>query len=821
LYKSNKSSSCKSGEEFENGVIEKFIGFKIEYMFKNHFKIAWRSLLRNKAYSTLNILGLATGMGVALIIGLWVYYQYSYDKFLPHYKQLYQVRRNFYGNGDTMNYGGTSLKLATILRNQIPEIQYVSETDGFGMHGLMVGDKKFYIEGGQVGNDFLKMFQYDLVKGNASTVLNNPYSIVLTQSTAKALFGKEDPLNKVVRFDNKNDLKVTGVLKDIASNSTLQFSYLVPFSYLESTDDFTKIARTKGFGWTNFMVFVKLKPGISYTQVAPKLKDLEKTETDNFMSLKTNIILDNVANWHLYENFDKGKLTTGFIEYVNIFTLIGILVLLIACINFINLTTARSEKRAKEVGVRKAIGSGKNQLIFQFLTESVLLTFIAFIFSLLFVQLALPAFNSLTSSNIKIPFTNVMFWLIALSCVLLTGLVAGSRPAFYLSSFEPVKVLKGKLHIGKSAALPRKVLVVLQFSCSIALIICTYIIYQQVQYAKDKPSGYDKNRLMITDMNADLGSNYTAIRNDLIEKGIAASVTTATASVTTGGNHRDVEEWSGKRPGESVDMGWIRVSDDYFKTLGMSMKEGRDFNSPSDTLNVIFNEAAVKLLRLKNPLNQTITWIDTKFRIIGIVKNALMASPFGQADPTMFFYDAHPQDVIMYRLSSNIKTQDAITKLTSIFNKYNPAYPYTYTFADDNYAAKFNLEILIGKLAGLFAGLAIFISCLGLFGLAAYIAEQRTKEIGIRKVLGASVSQVWLLLSKDFIVLVLISCVIASPVVFYYMHNWLQQYDYRITIAPFVFVVAGIVAIVITIITISFHAIKAAVANPVKSLRTE
>ena len=790
-------------------------------MFKNYFKTAWRSLSRNKAYSALNILGLATGMGVALIIGLWVYYQYSYDKFLPDYKQVYQVRRNFYGNGDTMNYAGTSLKLATILRTQIPEIESVAETDGFGMHGLMVADKKFYTNGGQVGNDFLKMFQYDLLEGNANTVLNNPYSIVLTQSTAKALFGKGDPLNKLVRFDNKNDLKVTGVLKDIPSNSTLQFSYLVPFSYLESTDDFTKLARTKGFGWTNFMVFVKLKPGISYAQVAPKIRDLEKTETDNFMSVKTNIILDNVANWHLYENFDKGKLTTGFIQYVNIFTIIGILVLLIACINFINLTTARSEKRAREVGVRKAIGSTKNHLIFQFLTESLLLTFIAFIFSILFVQLALPAFNSLTNSHIKIPLTNYIFWLIVLSCVLLTGLVAASRPAFYLSSFEPVKVLKGKIHVGKAAALPRKVLVVLQFSCSIALIICTYIIYQQVQYAKERPSGYDKNRLMITDMNADIGNNYVAIKNELIEKGIAASVTTATASVTTGGNHRDVEEWEGKRPGESVDMGWIRVSDDYFKTLGMQMKEGRNFGSPSDTLNVIFNEAAVKLLRLKNPLNQTITWIDTKFRIVGIVKNALMASPFAQADPTMFFYDAHPQDVIMYRLSSNIKTQDAITNLTSIFNKYNPAYPYTYTFADDGYAAKFKLEVLIGKLAGLFAALAIFISCLGLFGLAAYIAEQRTKEIGIRKVLGASVSQVWLLLSKDFIVLVLISCVIASPVAFYYMHDWLQQYNYRITIAPLVFVAAAIAALIITIITISFQAIKAAIANPVKSLRTE
>jgi ABC-type antimicrobial peptide transport system permease subunit len=790
-------------------------------MFRNYFKTAWRSLLKNKAYSALNILGLATGMGVALIIGLWVYYQYSYDKFLPGYKQVYQVRRNFYGNGDTLTYGGTSLKLATALRNQVPEIQYVAETDGFGMHGLMAAGKKFYIQGGQVGEDFLKMFQYELLQGNANTVLNTPYSIVLTESTAKALFGNEDPINKIVRFDNKNDLKVTGVLKDIPSNSTLQFSYLVPFSYLESTDSWVKLARTKGFGWTNFTTYIKLKPGISYAQAAPKVKDLQKTETDNSMSMATNIILAPVEHWHLYDNFVKGKVAGGFIEYVKIFTVIGILVLLIACINFINLTTARSEKRAREVGVRKTVGSGKNHLIFQFLMESVLLTFIAFAFSILFVQLALPVFNTLTGAAIKIPFTNTVFWLIALGCVLLTGLIAGSRPAFYLSSFEPVKVLKGKIHVGKVAALPRKILVVLQFSCSIALIICTCIIYQQVQYAKARPSGYDKDRLMITDMNENLGSNYTAIKNELIEKGIAKGVITASRSITTQGNHRDVDDWPGKQPGESVDMGVIRVSDGYFEILGIPMKEGRDFTGSPDTLNVIFNEAAVQLLRLQDPLNQTITWIDTKLRIVGVVKNALMGSPFAPADPTIFLYDPNPQDVIMYRLSPGLKTQDAITQLTSIFNKYNPAYPYTYSFADDSYAAKFKLEVLIGKLAGLFAGLAIFISCLGLFGLAAYIAEQRTKEIGIRKVLGASVSQVWLLLSKDFIVLVLISSVIASPVAFYYMHDWLQQYDYRIMISPVVFVIAGIAAIVITVITISFQAIKAAVTNPVKSLRTE
>ena len=790
-------------------------------MLKNHLRSAWRNIIRGRGYSALNIFGLATGMAVALIIGLWVHDQYVYDHFLPAYKRLYQVRRNFYGNGDTLNYGGTSLKLADALRNQIPEIESVAETDGGNLHGLMAGDRKLYVKGNQVAGDFLTMFQFPLLEGEAKNILNDPYSIVLTESIAKALFGNEDPLNKTVRFDNKNDLKVTGVLKDVPNNSSLQFNFLVPFSYLESADSWVKLARSKGYGWTNFTTYVLLKQGILYAQIAPKIRDLEKTEKDNSMSMTTNIILDPIENWHLYGNFENGKPVAGFIEYVRIFSAIGLLVLLIACINFVNLTTARSEKRAKEVGVRKAIGSGKKELVFQFLTESVLLTFMAFIFSILFVQLGLPSFNTITGSRIEIPFSNATFWIISFCCVLLTALAAGSRPAFYLSSFNPIHVLKNNIHVGKASTLPRKILVVLQFSCSIVLIISTFIIYQQVQYAKNRPSGYDKNRLMMTDMNDDLLRNYTGIRNDIREKGISEMITTASASVTSGGNHRDVEDWTGKKPGEFVNMGYIHVTGDYFNTLDMRMKEGRNFSGNSDTLNVIFNEAAVKLLRLKNPINQVITFIDTRYKIVGIVKDALMTSPFAGADPTMFMYEANPQNVMMYRLSADIKTKDAITALTAIFNKYNPAYPFTYTFADESYAAKFNLEVLIGRLAGIFAAFAIFISCLGLFGLAAYIAEQRTKEIGIRKVLGASIPQVWLLLSKDFILLVLISCFIASPVALYFLTGWLQKYDYRISISPFIFIIAGMAAMIITIITISFQAIKAAIANPVNSLRSE
>jgi ABC-type antimicrobial peptide transport system permease subunit len=638
---------------------------------------------------------------------------------------------------------------------------------------------------------------------------------------AKALFGNEDPLNKTVRIDNKNDLKVTGILKDIPANSSFQFNYLVPFSYYEATSDFVKRARHQNFEWNAFRTFVKLKPGISPEQVGSKIKDIEKVDKDNFMSRVTEVILQPMKNWHLYSNYEKGKETGGFIEYVRMFSIIGILVLLIACINFVNLSTARSEKRAREVGVRKAIGSQRKDLVFQFLTESLLLTLIAFILSLLIVQLVLPAFNTLTESKIIIPWTSPLFWMIIMSSVVITALAAGGKPAFYLSSFNPVNVLKGNQSGGGSSTLTRKILVVLQFSCSIALIVSTFIIYQQIQYAKNRQTGFDMNRLLMTDMNEELDRNYTVIKNELIQKGIAESVTSATSPATGTGWHRDVDDWPGKRPGETVNMGRIDVSENYFKTLGMGMKEGRDFNSNADTLNAIFNEAAIRLMRLKNPVNQMITYLDTRMRIVGVVKDAITASPFAPADPTLFFYDPHPHGVMMYRLSPRIKTADAIAQLTDIFRKYNASYPFTYTFADENYAAKFNLEELIGKLAGLFAGLAIFISCLGLFGLAAYIAEQRTKEIGIRKVLGASVSQVWLLLSKEFIVLVLISSVIASPVAFYFLSDWLQKYSYRIAIGVSVFIWAAFTAMTITLLTISFQAIKAALANPVRSLRSE
>jgi ABC-type antimicrobial peptide transport system permease subunit len=796
--------------------------FKIESMFKNYFKTAWRNLVKNKVYSALNILGLATGMAVALIIGLWVYYQYSYDRFLPGYENVYQVYYRTTGNDSIYTQNSVAYPLADVLKKDIPGIKYVAQTDWISSHGLVAGEKKLYENGAMAGSDFLKIFQYDLIKGSAENVLKDPYSIVLTESIAKALFGNEDPINKVVRIDNTNNLKVSGILKDIPKNSTFQFKYLVPFDYFMSNGGYGK-----QWGNNSYQTFVALQPNVSYAEIDPKIKYLlKKYDAADYAVSKGEVFMYPLASKHLYSDFKNGIPAGGLIDYVKMFSIIGLLVLLIACINFMNLSTARSEKRAREVGVRKAVGSQRANLIFQFLIESLVITFAAFILSLLLLQLMLPAFNSLTQANISIPYNNIFFWCLMTGYVLITGLLAGCRPAFYLSSFNAVKVLKGAIITGGKASWPRKILVTLQFTSSVALIISTIVIYQQIQYARNRPVGYDANRLMMTDVSPDLQKNYEVLKNDMLQSGLVTGVTKASCPVTELWSWNDINNWPGKRADEQLFAGTVALSDaDYFKTLGMRIIEGRNFigDVGADSLNMIINEAAAKRMRLNDPVGQKIDWGQTAqpATIIGVVDDALMSSPFSDHAPTYFMYHPAYGSSIMYRLSPSVNTREAVAKLTTIFNKYNPAYPYLYKFVDESYAAKFQLETLIGKLAALFATLAIFISCLGLFGLAAYMAEQRFKEIGIRKVLGASAPQVWLLLSKEFIVLVLISCIVASPVAYYYLSNWLVQYSYRISIQPFVFVISGFTAMILTAITISFQAIRAAVSNPVKSLRTE
>lgn len=795
--------------------------FKRNYMIKNYLKIAWRNMLRNKVYTALNIAGLAAGMAVALLIGLWIYSQYAYDRFLPDYDQLYQVELNFYLSDQIQTQIGSALTMVEEFRKNYPEVKHASETDWGGQHSLVNGSTKLDPFGLTVGTDFLKMFPYPMLKGSINSVFSQPNSIVLTESVARALFGERDPINKTIRVDNKINVTVTGVMKDLPANSTLQFSYLLPYSLVEQMYPDAKKERTH---WQNYSYpeYVELQPGANADAFENKIKNIvQKHDPTN----KIEVILQPAKNWRLFTQFKNGKATDGIIEYVRMFGIIGILVLVIACINFVNLSTARAEKRAREVGVRKSIGSTRKDLIIQFLSESLLITLVAFAVSIIIVQLVLPSFNNITYGSISVPYTNVTFWEAMLVYVLLTGLLAGSRPAFYLSSFKPVKVLKGTIQLGKRAALPRKIMVVVQFTCSIALIISTLIIYQQIKYAKDRPKGYNPDNLVMVNSSDDLNKNYNALKHDLLQSGQIISVTKAASGMTYFPASFAISNFPGKKTGESLGMATTAVSPDYFKTTGMTLISGHDFTNDAgpDTLNVIINEAAAERFRLKDPLNQLITFEYRKnpMRIIGVVGNAIVGSPFYAAGQALYVYNPGWSGAIMYRLNPNVGRQQAMKKISAIFNRYNPSFPFDYRFADEAYSSTYSLEVTVGILASVFAGLAIFISCLGLFGLAAYVAEQRTKEIGIRKVLGASVPQLWTLLSKDFVLLVMISCVIASPVALYYLHNWLLQYYYRISIGPGVFIISGVMALIITLFTISFQAIRAALTNPVKSLRSE
>lgn len=793
-------------------------------MFKNYIKIALRGLVKHRAYSLINILGLATGMAVTLLIGLWVYYEATYDRFLPDHEQVYQIKRHYTHEGITHTIDAISLPLVEVLKHDIPGIEYVALSDWGGAHSLMVGDTKISSNGHFVGEDFLQFIKYPLVRGEAQAVLSTPNSIVLTAQTAKALFGEKDPMNQTVRLDNSEELIVTGVLENIPMHSSLQFNYLLPFSLLENMSPYVRQAQSE---WliNSFMLYVGLAPGVDSEQVNPLIENILAEKSPELRPFDPKLSLHPLTDWHLFNQFENGKAVGGYIEYVRLFGFIGLLVLIIACINFMNLSTARSEKRAKEVGVRKAIGSKRKHLIVQFLSESLLLTIISFGLALLLVHLALDPFNRLVGSEIRMPFGQPIFWLIMFGYIGVTSLLAGSRPAFYLSSFNAVKVLKGGVQRQQSAVWGRKALVLLQFSCSIALIISTIIIYEQIQHVRNRPVGYHQDGLMMSEMSEDLNRNYEALKSDLLNSGLVEQVARASSSATGINFFTLIADWPGKTPdGPHLEIGAVRITDTYFETMGMEIVKGRGFkaNLEADSSSVILNESAIRRLKLEDPIGQVINWNrDQNVTIVGVAKDAILLSPYTPVHPTLFAPSFNHESSILYRLSPGTHPQEAIPQLAGIFNRYNPAFPFEYEFADTAYAQKFQLEVLVGKLAGLFAGLAIFVSCLGLFGLAAFMAEQRRKEIGIRKVLGASLAQIWMLLSREFLLLVLVSCLLAAPIALYFLQDWLMQYDYRISISPLTFILSAVLALTITIITISFQAIRAGTARPVDSLRTE
>ena len=775
-------------------------------------------------YSFINILGLSAGITVALLISLWIWDEVSYNKSFENYGHIAKLMQHSTNSGAINTYDEMPIPLTAELRNRFgADFKRLALASSNSSHIIVSGDKKLSNRGSFVQPEFPEIFSLEMLSGSR-TSLNDPTAIIISESLAEAIFGKDDPMNKIMSIDNRATLKVAGIYKDFAHNSDFrEISFLVPWQVYVDINNWVRGAQ-KNWDDNSFFIFAQLADQSTAEKVSAKIN---KLLTGHDRKDKPETFLHPISRWHLYSEFKNGKNVGGEIEFVWLFGIIGFFILLLACINFMNLSTARSEKRAKEVGIRKAIGSQRKQLVIQFLSESVLLAFLAFFLALALVEISLPWFNKLAGKQMQILWSNSFFWLAAIGFILFTGIISGSYPALFLSSFNPVKVLKGTFKSGRFSSLPRKILVVLQFTISVSLIIGTIIIFKQILHAKDRPVGYTREGLITINMNTpDLYGHYGSIRTDLINTGTVENMSESSSPTTDIWSNQSGFDWNGKDPNVVPSFGTIAVTHTYGKTVGWQFIDGRDFSTDysSDSAAMILNEAAVKYMGLKNPVGSTVKRIGQKnptYHVIGVVRNMVMESPFDPIKPTIFLLDYEWANVINIKINHSVSMHEALSKIENVFKKYNPSSPFIYKFADDEYAKKFEAEERIGKLATFFALLAIFISCLGLFGLASFIAEQRTREIGVRKVLGASVLNVWGLLSKDFILLILISFFIAIPVSYYLMHRWLENYAYRTTISWQIFVIVGMATVLLTMITVGFQAIKAALANPVKSLRTE
>jgi putative ABC transport system permease protein len=797
-------------------------------MIKNYFKIAWRNLIKNPAYSTINILGLAVGMSVAILIGLWVNDEIRFNKNFRNYDRLVRVMQNSTHGSKTETQFAMPIPLAEEIRTKYAaDFKSVALAFWNMPQNIAFADKKMSKSGMYAQPEMVQMFSLNMMEGGEDA-LNGVSSIIMSRSLAQAVFGDMDPMNKTIKMNDHLELKVTGVYEDFPPNSEFNdVNFFVPWSNFVANQSWVLHSADN---WDNnsFQLFAQLQDRAGLEKVATKLKP---ALSGHSRKDKPEVLLYPMSKWRLYNQFKDGRNIGGSIQFVWMFGIIGFFVLLLACINFMNLSTARSERRAKEVGIRKAMGSMRRQLIGQFLGESMFITLLALVLSLLLVDLSLPWFNQLADKQIHIAWGSPLFWIVIIGFTVFTGMIAGSYPAFYLSAFNSVKVLKGTFKVGRLASLPRKVLVVLQFTFSVSIIAGTVIVFRQIQYVRNRPVGYTREGLITVNLNtSNLYTHYNSIRNDL--KGSSAITDMAMSGSPTTGIYANQGGfiWPGKDPNVTASFAVVPVTHDFGPTVGWQFVDGRNFSRDfaSDSSALILNEAAVKYMGLKHPVGENVKYLNTSyhnnnFRVIGVIRDMVMENPFAPVKPTIFTMDsaALSMNVITAKINPDISTGKAMTIISSIFKKYNPGSAFDYKFNDDEYAKKFSMEQRIGKLATVFAVFAIFISCLGLFGLASFMAEQRTKEIGVRKVLGASIAHLWGLLSKEFLLLVVLSFLIAVPVSWYLMHHWLLQYEYRTPISIWVFVVTMGGALLITLATVSFQSIRASMANPVKSLRSE
>jgi len=791
-------------------------------MLKNYFKIAWRNLLKSKGFSIINILGLAVGMAIAMLIALWIRDELTYNRAHANYDRIAQVWMHQTFDGNKSSHTSIAQPLGEELRTKYAaDFEHVALGSWNYEHILAVEEDKILKSGMFAEVDLPELLALEMLRGSYDRALSEPNSILLAESVAQTLFGDEDPMGKIIKVDNDVDVQVTGVFKDLPPNSELSNVYFyLPWSlYL----DMQEWANNSRDNWNNhsFQAFVEISEAANMESVSEKIKLVEQAYNENG---NPELFLHPMSKWHLYGEFKDGVNVGGRIQFVWLFGIIGLFVLLLACINFMNLSTARSEKRAREVGIRKTVGSMKRQLVGQFLSESLLVTLLASLLSILIVYLSLPAFNELAGKEVSIPWGEPVLWLSILAFILFTGMIAGSYPAFYLSSFRPVRVLKGTFRTGRWASLPRKVLVVLQFTVSIILIIGTIVVFNQIQHAKNRPVGYERDGLISMFVNTpDLNGKYDVLRSELLRTGAVEDMSQSSSPVTGVWSNQIGFKWEGKDPNTLPIFGIVACTHDFGNTVNWNVLEGRDFSRDfaTDTSSLILNEAAKAYIGIEDIVGKTIQWDDDPYQVIGIVENMVMESPYKPIKPTIFTLNYDWANVINIRLKPGMPVQDALSSVEGVFKELNPGSPFDYQFVDENFEAKFRAEQRIGKLASVFAILAIFISCLGLLGLSAYVAEQRSKEIGIRKVLGASVSSVVALLSKDFLILVLIALLIATPLAWWAMNDWLQDYDYRIQVPWLVFAVTGFGALLIALLTVSSQAIKAAIANPIKAIRTE
>lgn len=760
-------------------------------------------------------------MASAILIVLWINNEVSYDQFHTKKHRIYEVwnRANF--DAKLFCWNTTPKILARTMERDLPEVERAVRVNWNSSFLFSLGDKRMVRSGVMVDTGFLQMFSFPLVKGNANTALNERHSIVLTEELATALFGKEEAMGKMVKIENKDNFIVTGVLKDLPNNTRFDFEYLLPWSYLESRNE-----NDSNWGNNSTRTYALLKENTTLASVQPKIKVLKQQYDEEAKRDNWEMFFYPMEKWRLYSSFTNGvEDNGGRITFVKLFATIAVFILLIACINFMNLSTARSERRAKEVGIRKVVGAQKISLVAQFIGESILIAALAAILALVLVLVSLPAYNELTDKSLYIDFTSIYTWLTAIGFILVTGILAGSYPAFFLSSFQPVKVLKGTFKKAHALVAPRKVLVVLQFSFAIILIICTIIVKQQIDYARERAIGYDKSNLVYHFMTGDIPKNYQVIKNELLSSGVATSIVKTNSPITEQWSDGWGQEWEGKDPNDKTDFSRFVSDEGLGVTAGLQFVMGRDFDLakfPSDSTGMIINESALKVMKFKNPIGQRVRDNGVDWHIVGVIKDFIMTSPYEPTRPMLISGAASDWfSVMMVKFNPANSMSDNLKKMEAILKKHNPEYPFSARFVDEEYAFKFVNETRQGTLAGLFAGLTIFISCLGLFGLATYMAENRIKEIGVRKVLGASVSGITTLLSVDFVKLVIISFLIAAPLSWWAMHSWLQDYTYRVSIQWWVFAAACVVSVVIALLTVSYQAIRAAMANPVRSLRSD